>query len=224
LTPLWVWKVSNNKASEKFTIETSLVKDLVKQIQLHHNGGRVLFSGFSLHQLNGGHLAPLAYWTQVPLVASGYQHDKWSYVDVIPKEYRKRKKEGVLEYLRLMNVSVVVSNDKFWRKWFRKYPGQFEEVWKDGGLAMFKLKEFSPSYFYEGDGELISQKNAYLRVKLKAENAVLKFNYLDFLTSSKCAISGKLVSPSVNFIQLSNCPKDTEVIIKSVEWFDRFKK
>ncbi len=113
LSPIWTYNMSSNNSTENYSLANEVVKELSLAINKNAGNGRTLFAGFTLHELNGGHVAPLAHWTKKPLIASSYQHDKWNYTDVIPEYYRKRKEQGVLEYLNLMNVSSVVAHDSF---------------------------------------------------------------------------------------------------------------
>ena len=222
LIPFWVYKVSSNTSLEKYKIETSTVQNLASVIREHNSGGRTLFSGFSLHELDGGHLAPLPLWTKSSLIASSYQHDNWRYSDVIPLAYREKKLEGVLRYFDLMNVSLVVTNDKFWRKWYKARPLDFDLLEKVGQFNIFKVKSYKNNFFLEGSGEVLEEQGSKIRLKITSDIAVVKFNYLPFLRSNTCSISPHQVGADISFIKVSNCSPNTEVIIEASGALDRF--
>lgn len=184
------------------------IKDNVKE-------GRLLFSGFMLHHLGSAHLAPLPYFTGVPMIASSHVHNLWEYKQVFPHSFISREPEGIFEYLDLYNVSTVIAHEKRWRKFFSKYPDRFELKWQDGPFRLYKVKNFTDNYFIEGRGKLIDQSTNSITLKLATTDAVLKFNYFPFLKSSACNIKPKTVAEELVFIKLSDCPKDTVIEIKS---------
>lgn len=219
--PLWIWRVSSNATSETYHSASPLVSELTQFIVNHPTQDRILFAGFSLHELSGGHLAPLAAWTKKPLIASSYQHDKWRYTDVIPEEFRKRKEQGVLEYLDLMNVSLIITHDRFWRGWFAARPHLFEKVWGSGKFRVFQRIGHHSNYFLEGAGVIIRQDGNQVSLELESSEAVIKFSYLPFLESADCTLAPFRISPGIVFTRLSNCPKSKPISIKAAPIFDR---
>lgn len=215
LSPLWLWRITSNRTSERYSVAGPEVPALVSAVKQHAAEGRVLFAGFTLHVLGGGHVAPLAAWTQVPLVAVSYQHDHWRYTDVIPVEYRSRKTEGVVTYLDLLNISAVVTHERFWRKWFSKHPELFERVWEGGGFQLFRRKSALPGYFLEGSGKIISQTGNSVVLSLSSDEAVIKFNYLPFLESSDCSLQPEKISQSITMIRLAKCRNSNQIEIKA---------
>ena len=76
--------------------------------------GRIFFSGFVLHDLEGGHLAPLTELVDRPMIASSHVHNKWKPEDAVPGWALERGDVGVEAYLDLMNVSTVVAHERRW--------------------------------------------------------------------------------------------------------------
>lgn len=214
INPLWTYNVASNNSSENYTLANDIVYKLSAEISKHGGNGRTLFSGFILHELNGGHVAPLAHWTKKPLIASSYQHDKWNYSDVIPEYYRKQKQEGVLEYLNLMNVSTVVAHDRFWRKWFKSRPDLFENVSNVEKFSIFRVINPANNYFVEGSGEILSQESGTIKLTLNSSSAIIKFNYVDILECDQCDLISRKYEGGVNFIELKNCPSGKSISIK----------
>lgn len=207
---------------EKYQFAQPIVNELASAIQIHNSGGRAMFAGFILHELSGGHVAPLAAWSNRPIMASRYQHDRWVYQDIIPDELRKRGKPGVMDFLRLYNVSEVITHERFWRKWFADRPELFELQWRGDRFTIFRVKEFSGSYFLEGSGEIISQSHSSIELKPEAASVLLKFTYYPFLRASECRIIGQVVLQDVEFIRLQDCPVGRSIKIEAGPPWERF--
>jgi hypothetical protein len=222
LSPFWIWQLTTNQTNEKFSLSGDLVEGLTNVIKNESGEGRTLFAGFILHELNEGHVAPLAYWTKKPLIASSYQHDRWKYVDVIPESYRERKEKGVNEYLDLMNVSLVVTHDKHWKKWFSGRPNLYQPIWQQGRFKAFKRIDFKSSYFLAGEGEVISQNGNSIHLKLNSQSAIIKFNFKNFLETNNCEISPYEVDDKASFIKLDNCRIGEDVLVRSQSTIHRF--
>jgi hypothetical protein len=208
--------IIRNRSSLAYHYAEPIVDEVTDAILTHHNGGRVLFAGFSLHELSYGHLAPLSLFTRVPLIASSYQHNLWRYTDAIPGRFRKRGEAGIFEYLNLMNVTTVVTHDSRWMKWFRNRPEYFERVWGSGRFTFYRRKGYTSNYFIEGAGSIAQQEDSFVSLWLQGSEAVVKFRYLPFLTSTRCTVSPYPVTKAITFTRLSNCPPGSEVRIESM--------
>ncbi len=221
-SPYWIYKTVTNKTSEKYHVANHLVWDLKKIIEERKSTGRVMFAGFTLHELSHGHVAPLPAFTGAPIIASGYQHDRWLYTDVIPKKFRDRKEEGVLEYLNLMNVSTIITHDHYWRSWYEKRHNNFIKIGKSGRFTVFKNLNPSNSYFLQGVGEISLQSGSAIHVKLNTSDAVLKFNYYDFLQAPGCEIKPEYIHNDIKFIKLTKCLTNQLIEISSISPRKRF--
>lgn len=214
-SPIWIFRITSNLTTEKYATASPIVQELISAIKLNAGEGRTLFAGFTLHELSHGHVAPLAYWTGLPLIASSYQHDRWRYVDVIPEEYRSRKQAGVIQYLDLMNVTSVVTHDRFWRKWFSSRPELFERVWQGGVFQLFRRRNYNPNYFLEGLGKIDLQQGNKVDLMPESKDIVVKFKYLPFLKASNCNLQPLRISESITFIKLANCELGKTVRIEA---------
>jgi hypothetical protein len=212
--------VLKNRSLEKFTFKSSVVDDLAKAIRQHGGNGRTLFSAFVLHELNDGHLYPLAYLTNKPIIASSPVHNLWWYTDVIPEQYRSQGVIGIETYLNYLNVSAVAAHEPAWKTYFGSLPDVYKLVWKGGRFRFYERLQFPNTYFYKGSGELISQNSNSITLKVNTKDAVIKFTYYDFLTSSACTLSKESL-PGLDFIKLTDCPEGALVTIKSKSIFQR---
>ena len=186
-SPFAVSSAYLNRSDERYIFAPDLVGSLSNAIGEHTGDGRVMFSGFILHELgaknyssqDGGHVAPLAIWSGKQLYASHFYHARWSSVDPVPEVYRKRGAQGIEEFFDLLNISTVVTYKSEWRDYCRNTKG-YEEVFHEGRFRVFKRKGPSEGYFLEGAGEVEVQKNG-LRIKPATQRVVLKYRSLDGL-------------------------------------------
>lgn len=221
LLPTFMWRLTHFKTAVKYFFADRIVQDLSTTLRNLEGDGRIFFSGFTLHDLSGGHIAPLAYLTKRPLIASRYQHDRWSRADAIPDEYRERSDEGVREYLSLMNASYVVAHENFWREWFSARPGEYSLVEKKGHFWIYKRLSYTPSYFLHGSGEILSQTGSSVVLRPHSDSVVVKFNYYKHLKSSDCTLAPYPVSGNVFFIEIKDCKGSDPVTLAAVNPLER---
>ncbi|MCO6430477.1 MAG: hypothetical protein J5J00_06405 [Deltaproteobacteria bacterium] len=222
LTPFRLWKVATNQTVERFSFSNSLVKQLAEDIEEYCTGkGRTIFAGFTLHELEGGHVAPLASFTKLPLIAMSFQHNVWTYVDVFPEDFRSRGEEGILEYLDLYNVGCVIAHDRGWLRWFKKRPEMFQFQTKLGRFNLFTRTGFESNYFFSGAGRVLEGPASSIRLRLDTPEAVIKFNFLPFLRSDKCRLKSFPAGSNIQLIQLSACPTGAEIVISSIPPWSR---
>ena len=215
LSPFAVTNFLEQRTLVRYQLASDTVSDLVAAIKEHGGEGRTLFSGFVLHELSGGHLAPLTVMTGKPLMASSHVHNLWHYKQIFPDEFINQKDSGIDRYLELYNVTAVIAHEKVWKEYFRSRPESFTESWRRDRFALFVRRGAKPNFFLSGDGSLIAQDYHSVTVKLATPEAILKFNYLPFLESTACKISGAPQADEVTLIRLSNCPLGTPITIQS---------
>ena len=215
LIPFTTWRAANNVTPERYFLQAPYVTELAKSANEGANGGRVLVAGFTLHELSHGHLAPLPLLSSVPFIANSFVHDKWERGDVIPAYFRARGDLGVEEYLKLLNVSLILAHDQRWQRWFEDRPTKFRLLGQFGKFKLFRNQTFVNNYFALGRGELVDQTDNALRVRVDSSGAVLKFRYFQFLHSSACALRPFEAAPGYSLIELVDCAPGQEVTIAS---------
>lgn len=213
--PFSVSSILLNRTLEQYYFAEPIVQELSSAIKTYGGQGRVLVAGFILHHLSNGHIAPLTYLSGKPLIASSQYHDVWRYKQVIPRSFLKRGDQGIQEYLDLLNVTAIVAHEKEWRDYFLNRPDKYKMVWHQERFLMFQRLNCVPNYAAEGAAQLVEQNTNSISVRLQSSEALLKFNYFPFLTSSACKISGQSVAPELTFIKLSACPLNQTVTIKA---------
>ena len=223
LSPLAASAIVLNQSTEIYRFKNGAVDDLVSALSTHTaDGSRGVFSGCVLHELSGGHLAPLTFWTGVPLVASSYAHNIWRYKQPIPESFIKRGAAGVAEYLDLMNASVVLAHEPSWLAFFQAHQNDYKRVWRGDKFTMYKRVGFTPNYALLGEATNITFTNNSLTLTPKTDRVVLKFTYFPFLTSSHCTLRPYKAAPNISLIELSECPLGQAVTIKSISPLQRF--
>ncbi len=220
--PFVVSGVIHNRTVEQYHFADPSVTEMRDAIVTYGGSGRVLYSGFVLHEFSNGHLAPLVYMTGRPLIASSYAHDKWRYEQVFPAPFLAEKDTGIRRYLDLYNVTAVFAHERVWRDYFRARPTEFTEVWRGGRFALFTRANITPTYLLEGTGEVLTQHSNRVVFRLTTPAAVLKFNYFPFARVDGCTVTPAPVDGGLTFIRVSGCPTDRELTLQSVDPITRF--
>ena len=214
-------EIMGSKRIERFSFAGKRLGAIASQIKNHTGSGRVLFSGFVLHDLEKGHLAPLTHFAETPMIASSPVHNLWYYKQVFPKWALDQSDAGINSYLDLMNVSNVVAHERIWKRYFLDRKESFEHIWTLGPWMFFKRKSGSLGYFLEGEGEILEQSSSGVKLRIDSKDAVIKFNYYPSVESSSCELSSKLVAPDTEFIELQNCTPGETVQIQSKSFWNR---
>jgi len=221
VSPMTAGSIVSNRSMVQYDFADETVSGMREAIMSYHQGGRVLFSGFVLHELSQGHLAPLAYFTGVPLMASSPVHDKWKYEQIFPRSFLEKGDRGISEYLNMYNVGAIMAHEPYWRNYFLRSPENYKKEWRKGRFVLFTNLNFTNTYFLRGEGEVIEQTTNSIKLRVDSSDATIKFNYFPFLKSSHCKISPARVAEEVTLIHLSECTPGTELSISSKSPFTR---
>jgi hypothetical protein len=220
-SPFAIHKMLTNQLFDKYSFAGPEVEQLSDSIAALSKGGRGLFTGCVLHQLSGGHLAPLPMWSKTPLIASSYAHNIWKYEQPIPESFLRQRDEGIPRFLDLMNVTVVMAHEPDWRTYLLERPHLFEEKERHKDFIIFERKGYTPSYVLEGSVAELSQNSNSATFTPMSNRVVLKFKYFPFLESSGCTIAPYSVAPDLSLVELSGCPIGQSVTLKSVTPYRR---
>lgn len=215
-SPFVAAAVSTNRSILKFYLSDEIWDGIAETFtDFGSNNGRILFSGFLLHEIDGGHAAPLPILTGAPAIASSQFHNLWSYKQVFPKSYLERNDAGIVDYLDTMNVGGIFAHEKQWRDYFAARPGEYALDRNIGRFAFYKRVGFISNYVRSGAVSQISIARDSISIIPITQSVTLKFNYLDFLQSSGCVMKGEQVAPEITLIRLEQCKPGTEIIIRS---------
>lgn len=204
-----------NRGFDSYSFFSPTSERLVQMIRENAGDGRVVFTGFVLHDFSHGHLAPLPILTGVPSVASSPFHDQWTYKELFPSSAFEQGIEAVERLLDLYNSSLVVGHEERWVNFLRENKEYYSLVGEALPFTVFKRKQAKLSYFMQGTGTLLSQQTDGLSLKVSTPEVVLKFRYFPFLRADKCKIEGSQSEVGFALIKLSACPLDEEIHIQS---------
>ena len=219
--PFTTTSILMNRSHIHYFFATPEVQTLAETIEQHANGGRALFSGCVLHELSGGHLAPLPFWAKTPLIASSYAHNIWRYEQPIPKSFMDQGDEGIRRFFDLMNVTVVTAHEPYWRKYFLERSAEYKEIGRQEGFILFSRIKASPSYVIEGEIVDLQQDSNSARFTPRSDRVVLSFKYYPFIKSSHCTITPFSAASDLTLIELSGCTPGTSVTLKSINPLER---
>lgn len=211
-----------NRADDSYTFASPEVDSIVRAVTQHAQGGRIFFTGCVLHELSGGHLAPLPLWTATEMVATSYAHNIWRYEQPFPQSYLDRGETGIQEYLDLMNSTVVAAHEPLWIDYFRARPHEYAQVWRGGHFLLFRRLNYQPTPTLLGSVASLHSSSNSITLIPTSESLVLKYRYFPFLSASGCTLSPFSHPSGVELIQLSQCSPGTPVTLKSVSPLRRF--
>ncbi len=187
LSPLSISATYLNRSWQHFTLSSPLLKTLSQAIKEHGGSGRTFIMGFILHELgsssfaaqDGGHVSLLTSLSGKPMYGMDYYHRYWTASDPIPPSYLRRGKQGIEEFLDLINATATITFTSNWTNYCRANKN-YEEVFKDGRWHMFIRKTENPSYFMQGQGKL-EYTDREIKVYPESEEVVIKFRYIPTL-------------------------------------------
>jgi hypothetical protein len=220
-SPLAIHKMLTNQLYDKYSFAGPEVARLSESIASLSKGGRGLFTGCVLHQLSEGHLAPLPFWAQTPLIASSYAHNIWKYEQPIPESFLREKDMGISRFFDLMNVTVVMAHEPEWRTYLLERPTLYAEKERHKDFIIFERLGYTPSYIAEGSARNFAQNSNSATLTPTSERVVLKFKYFPFLTSSGCKVAPYAVSSDLSLVELTECPVGQPVTLTSVSPIQR---
>ena len=214
LTPAVTSAVVRNRSLEQFTFKTTLYDDLAKLIRQHGGDGRVVFSGFVLHELGGGHIAPLALEVEHPLVAISFVHDHWNYEAVVPRAYLNGGPPAVEQFFDYMNTTAVFAHERFWRRYFEERPEKYQYAGEAGKFKMYLRNGGRGSYLLEGEAVIVAQDLNRIVINPITKDLILKFKYIDGLEASGCRLEAYPLPGELQLIKLSDCEVGNPVTIR----------
>lgn len=222
-SPLSASALLHNRLYDHYFFREPIVDRVVEAVRNFSGQGRALFSGFILHELSRGHIAPLALESNLPLVAKTPFHDKWRYESIFPDEVIKGGDAAMARFLDIYNAGFVFAHEPNWGKYFTDRKDQYNLKFSDGRFSGFARIGFKSNYFLEGSGEITAQTDHSVKLKLNSNSALIKFNYYPFLKSSGCKLSGRKIEFDLTFIELKDCPIGKEIEISAVSPLARLK-
>jgi hypothetical protein len=222
VSPFCSAAVLSNRTVDQYHFAGPFLSSLTEAIRRHGGDGRVVFSGCIVHEVEEGHIAPLTLMTGKEIVASAPFHTLWRYTQVVPKSFMERGDAGIEDYLDQMNASAVIAHEREWREYFSRHPERYQLVWREDRFSLYTRQSNTLSPFISGAGSINARETAGLRLTLTTPSATIKYRYFPFLqvdlteksaAPHTCRILPAQVAPEIAFIELRDCPLNTELHI-----------
>ena len=210
-----------SKRVEGFSFAGKLVAEMPQAIANNTPIGRALFSGFVLHDLDKGHLAPLTMFSDVPMIASSHVHNLWFYKSVFPQSVLDGGDAAMDAFLDRHSVTTVLAHESQWKSYFANRPAAFTQAWSGGKFVLYRRVGATGSYFISGKGEVLLQGSSGLTLRVDSPEAVISFNYVPQLQSNGCSIAPAPVGDDSLFIKLTDCVPGSIVTIGSKSFLRR---
>ena len=190
LTAVTAAVVYSNRSSERFLPAPAIVEKLSAAIHSYGGSGRTIFISHVLHDVGspnasvqtGGHVAPLAAFSGKELYGSHFYHARWSAVDPVPEAYRERGRDGIEEFLDLLNVTAVVTLRPKWRDYCKSDP-RYLHVFRDGHIDLFSRHFPEATFVFRGQGQVERTSEGFSVIPVTTE-LVLKYRYLEKLRAA----------------------------------------
>ena len=217
ITPLNAMAIYQNASNHHYLFAPNSVKTFSEAINKFGGSGRTFFLGFVLHELastsnqkiDGGHIAPLAKFSQKPLYSSHFIHARWSYVDPIPQNFLAQKEKGIEEFLDLINATSVATFRKDWFQHCSKLPEIYSLVYSDEKTWLFSRKTKNATYFLEGEGDINANLSNRIEITPHTTSAIIKFRWTPYLKISPS--NSASISPHPVFTEELGGGKNQEV-------------
>lgn len=212
----------NRHKQERYYFLDEAFLNVGEKIKRFSKGGRALFPGFILHDLSQTHIAPLIFSSQVPLVANYPFHQVWRYSEAVPPYYQEKGLAGVEDYFDLMNADLLVVREPRWIQFMNDNREYYRLRGRERNFLFYSRRKADKNWFLEGTGEIIEKTSSGLKLQLKSDSAVIKFNYFPFLEAKGCSLEPRELPGNLTFIRIYGCtPGQKTVEIKSVPVYKR---
>jgi hypothetical protein len=185
------WNVSRiyaNQSRAPYVVMKDEIRDFAARLREEvPEGGRVMFAGAMVHYFGRGHVAYLPVLTGREMMAVDYYHFPMTYVKYeYPPDGFNGSPEAVLEFIRLYNITHVVTFHDRWKAVFRGVDEQADELegFEAVRASVFRMRRES-SLFIRGAGRA---KADFSRIDVGVDHpdaeAVLGYNWVDGLSVS----------------------------------------
>lgn len=222
ISPFAATSIVLNRSDDTYSFMSNEAIQLRDVIANNTAGGRAFFSGCVLHELSGGHLAPLAIWTNIPMYATSYAHNIWWYTQPIPQNQLQRGDQGVRDFLDGINATLVLAHEPAWIEYLQKRPAEYQQIWRGESFFAFKRINYTSNYTLNGSLSDVKFTTNSATFTTLSEALILKFRYLPFLKASGCKVAPAPSSLGFDLISLSGCTPGASVTLTSVSPLERF--
>ncbi|NCA83562.1 MAG: hypothetical protein EOM72_12610 [Opitutae bacterium] len=184
------WNVARlygNQGSGYYQFMPEAIHDFAARLRSEvPEGGRVMFAGPAVHYFGRGHVAYLPCLVGREMMAVDYYHFPTTYVQYeYPPAGFNQTPEQVLDFIRLYNITHVVTYHERWKAFFRGLAGSCEELGGYEGVAasVFRMRR-EPTQFLRGSGRVAADfSRLAVQVDDPGGEAVLCYNWVEGLSA-----------------------------------------
>ncbi len=210
---------ARDRSVERLWFEDAKANDLVKVFQDLKPQGRVLFTGFILHEFAKGHIAPLPLLAPGEYIAKSPFHDTWRYEQSIPAEFMP---DRITDYLDMMNVEFLAAHEPRWREYLRNNPESFSYVTKGSSFLIYRYTKFKNSWTSQGSAKRTGIQRNSISFTINDDDVVLRYRYFPFLKAEGCTLSAEKVFENMSFIRVKGCA-GKNISISSINPYQRLR-
>lgn len=210
-----------NRSDDTYSFADERMQDFVKLLEDNAGQGRVFFTGCVLHELHGGHIAPLTLWSDTEMIASSYAHNIWTYTQPFPDEVLHGGPPIIERYLGARNASLVIAHEPRWIEFLRKHTLSYQYLGKYDKFLIFKRTNYRPNLVLEGSiGELSTTSNS-ISFTPSTETVTLNYTYYPFLEVDKGTVSEVRGEFGLSYISIAGYVPGERITLKSVSPLER---
>ena len=210
-----------NRSDEAYSFLSPSSDELIQAIKANTSKGRVFFTGCVLHELDGGHLAPLPLWADAEMIATSYAHNIWNYTQPFPKDVLEGGIPAIEAYLHSRDVSLITAHEPVWISFLKKNKKLYERISEHGKFVLFKRKFYTPNLVVEGDlRELVRSTNAISFIPT-TPSVTLNYTYYPFLRASSGHITAVPTTYGDTYISVSGYSLGERITVQSASPLNR---
>ena len=221
LGPFSTGTIILNRSEDTYSFAEEHVHDLAKLLKDNAVQGRVFFTGCVLHELNGGHIAPLTLWSETEMIATSYAHNIWTYTQPFPEEVLRGGIPLIERYLDARNVSLVIAHEPRWIELLRKDSPKYQFLGKHERFSIFKIREYRPNLVLQGSIRELNTTTNSISFIPSTETITLNYAYYPFLEVDKGTISETRGEFGLSYISIAGYPPGERITLQSVSPFKR---
>jgi hypothetical protein len=215
IAPFTTSAIVLNRSDETYSFLSPSSEKLIHAIKAHASNGRVFFTGCVLHELDGGHLAPLPLWTDTEMIATSYAHNIWNYTQPFPKDVIEGGIPAIEAYLHSRNVSLITAHEPVWLSFLKKNKKLYKRIGEHGKFVLFKRTSYTPNLIVAGGVKDIIRSTNAISFTPTTSSVTLNYSYYPFLEASSGRITAVPSTYGETYISVSGYSPGERITIQS---------
>lgn len=214
--PLSTTAVVLNRSEEKYSFLDPKTDTFIDLLEESNANGRLLFTGCVLHELSGGHLAPLPLWTDIEMIATSYAHNIWTYTQPFPSEVLEGGIPAIEQYLHARNVSIISAHEPVWIALLKKNAHLYQAMGRHGKFEIFRRLQYKPNLVVKGMLRDFKRTHNSISFIPTTSSVTLNYEYFPFLQSTAGSIKQATGAFGLSYFTVSGYRPGERITISSV--------